>query len=331
MSTHQAPRVLQPDRSAYEAASELLRAGGLVAFPTETVYGLGADATSDAAVAGIFAAKDRPRFNPLIVHVLSAEAADAHVRLEARAWRLAEAFWPGPLTLVLPRREGCRISLLCSAGLDSLAVRVPQHPIARALLQACGLPLAAPSANAAGRTSPTTPRHVVRSLGDRVPIILDGGPCPIGLESSVLDLSSADPVLLRPGAVTHEQIEAVIGPVRVGADGLEKRSPGLLASHYAPACALRLRASDVSPDEGLLAFGPRPLPGAAKTINLSPSGDLQEAAARLFAALHELDRPELARIAVMPIPDDGLGRAINDRLERAAAPRERAHWEGFNE
>jgi L-threonylcarbamoyladenylate synthase len=326
MSTHQAPRIVQPDRSAYEAASDVLRAGGLVAFPTETVYGLGADATSDAAVAGIFAAKDRPRFNPLIVHVLSAEAAESHIRMEALAWRLAEAFWPGPLTLVLPRREGCRISLLCSAGLESLAVRVPQHPIARALLQACGLPLAAPSANAAGRTSPTTPRHVVRSLGGRVPIT-----CPIGLESSVLDLSAADPVLLRPGAVTRERIEAMIGPVRVDTDDPEKRSPGLLASHYAPGRALRLRASSVSPDEGLLAFGPRPLAGAAKTINLSQTGDLQEAAARLFAALHELDRPELARIAVMPIPDEGLGRAINDRLERAAAPRDCAQLEGFNE
>jgi L-threonylcarbamoyladenylate synthase len=318
MSTQQATRILPPDRAAFEAASELLRAGGLVAFPTETVYGLGADATNDEAVAGIFAAKERPRFNPLIVHLPDAESAGQHTRLDARARRLAEAFWPGPLTLVLPRRDDCRISLLCSAGLETLALRVPRHPVARALLEACRLPLAAPSANLAGRTSPTTAGHVAHSLGARVPIILDGGPCPVGIESTVLDLSEEPAVLLRPGAVTYAQIEAVIGPLRVGTDGGARRSPGLLASHYAPHHALRLEAGSVANNEGLLAFGPRPLTGAAKTINLSPSGDPSEAAARLFAALHELDRADIAAIAVMPIPGDGLGAAINDRLERAA-------------
>lgn len=319
MSNDQAPRILPPDGPAYAAASELLHAGGLVAFPTETVYGLGADATNDDAVAGIFAAKDRPRFNPLIVHLLDAEHAGAHACLDARAWQLAEAFWPGPLTLVLRRRRDCGISLLCSAGLETLALRVPRHPVARTLLKSCGLPLAAPSANAAGRISPTTAGHVASSLGARVPLILDGGPCPVGIESTVLDVSEEPARLLRPGTISREQIEAVTGPVKLGTDGKDKRSPGLLASHYAPRHALRLRAERVAGDEGLLAFGPRPLTGAAKTLNLSPAGDLGEAAARLFAALHELDRADVAGIAVMQIPDDGLGAAINDRLERAAA------------
>jgi L-threonylcarbamoyladenylate synthase len=320
MSIEQAPRILPPDGPAYAAASELLRAGGLVAFPTETVYGLGADATNDQAVAGIFAAKDRPRFNPLIVHLLDAEHADAQACLDARAWQLAEAFWPGPLTLVLRRRRDCCISLLCSAGLETLALRVPRHPVARTLLKTCDLPLAAPSANAAGRISPTTAGHVAASLGPRVPLILDGGPCPIGIESTVLDVSEEPARLLRPGTITREQIEAVIGPIEVGTEGGDKRSPGLLASHYAPRHALRLQAERVAGDEGLVAFGPQPLSGAAKTLNLSPTGDLTEAAAHLFAALHELDQAEVACIAVMPIPDEGLGTAINDRLERAAAP-----------
>ena len=301
-------------------AAERLRAGELVAFPTETVYGLGADATSDRAVAGIFAAKGRPRFNPLIVHLHDRAAAEALTLFDERARRLAEAFWPGALTLVLKRRANCPISRLCSAGLDSLAVRLPAHPVARDLLAACGLPLAAPSANRSGAVSPTTAAHVARSLGGRVSLILDGGPCGLGLESTVVDLSEATARLLRPGGVTREALEAEIGPLADPAEAAP-RGPGMLESHYAPGLPLRLDATAVSPDEALLGFGPAPLEGAAVTINLSPEGDLVEAAANLFAALHELDRPGLSAIAVMPIPDQGLGLAINDRLTRAAAPR----------
>ena len=316
-------RIRRADEAAIAAAADILRAGGLVAFPTETVYGLGADAGNDEAVAGIFAAKDRPSFNPLIVHVGDAAAAAAWVSFTAEAETLAAAFWPGPLTLVLPRREDCGISLLCSAGLDSLGVRAPAHPVAQRLLAACDRPLAAPSANRSGRISPTTAAHVAASLGARVPLILDGGPCAVGLESTVLDLTGPRPALLRPGAVTEAEIEAVIGPLgRAEASaGEAPRAPGQLESHYAPALPLRLEATAVDPREALLAFGPEPPAGAAAAVNLSPGGDLHEAAARLFAALHELDRPELKAIAVMPIPETGLGRAINDRLRRAAAPR----------
>jgi L-threonylcarbamoyladenylate synthase len=235
---------------------------------------------------------------------------------------VARAFWPGPLTLVLPRSAGCRVSLLCSAGLETLAVRVPDHPVGHALLVAAERPLAAPSANPSGALSPTTAAHVAAAFGDEVPLILDGGPCPVGLESTVLDLSGATPVLLRPGAVTVQDLTSLVGSVaEAGADS-EIKSPGMLSSHYAPARPLRLDASGVGPDEALLAFGPAPLAGAAATRNLSRTGDTTEAAARLFAALHELDRPEYAAIAVMPIPNAGLGAAINDRLRRAAAPRE---------
>lgn len=318
-----AARILRADDSAISEAAEILRAGGLVAFPTETVYGLGADASNDEAVAGIFAAKDRPSFNPLIVHVADAAAAAALVAFTPVAKTLAAAFWPGALTLVLPRRPDCGISLLCSAGLDSLGVRAPAHPVAQRLLAACGRPLAAPSANRSGRISPTTAAHVAESLGGRVPLILDGGPCALGLESTVLDLTGPRPLLLRPGGITEAEIEAVVGPLACAEDTAPERprSPGQLESHYAPSRPLRLEATTVGPREALLAFGPGAPAGGGAVVNLSPRGDLTEAAARLFAALHELDRPDLEAIAVMPIPEDGLGRAINDRLRRAAAPR----------
>lgn len=344
----QPPPILAPSRATLAEAARALRAGRLVAFPTETVYGLGGDATNDHAVAAIFALKGRPSFNPLIVHVTDAPAAQRLVDFNARAERLARAFWPGPLTLVLPRRPDCPVSLLASAGLDSLAVRAPAHEVAQALLREVGRPLAAPSANPSGKVSPTTARHVVDGFagpgaatmvepGALAPgalaLVIDGGPCPIGLESTVIDLCGPLPTVLRPGAVTEEQLAAVIGPLaapppgadRTSADGggtaLAPRSPGQLASHYAPDRPLRIEAASVRPDEALLAFGPQPLRGAALTENLSPTGDLTEAAANLFALLRRLDRAEVSGIAVMPIPDRGLGRAINDRLRRAAAPR----------
>lgn len=316
--------ILEPDAAGLAAAAERLRAGALVGFPTETVYGLGADATDDRAVAAIFAAKDRPRFNPLIVHLPGLAAAEQHGRFDSRARELAGRFWPGALTLVLPRRPRSPVSLLCSAGLDSLALRVPAHPVAQDLLRAAGLPLAGPSANRSGRVSPTRAEHVAEELGGRVALILDGGPCSLGLESTVLDLTAARPRLLRPGAVTAEEIEAIAGPLADTGEESEagpQRSPGRLPSHYAPHHALRLEAESVGPDETLLAFGPAPLEGAAVTLNLSETGDLVEAAANLFAHLRVLDAIEAARIAVMPIPERGLGVAINDRLRRAAAPR----------
>ncbi|WP_193368520.1 L-threonylcarbamoyladenylate synthase [Pelagibius marinus] len=322
--TPEAPEILPPDDAAFARAAALLRAGELVAFPTETVYGLGADATSDAAVAGIFAAKDRPQFNPLIVHFTSAEAAEAEVVFDDRARAVAAALWPGPLTLVLPRRPESRLSLLCSAGLDTQAVRVPAHPLAQRLLAECGLPLAAPSANASGRISPTEAAHVAASLGARVPLILDGGPCAVGLESTVLDLSGPEATILRPGAVTTQDLTPIAGEVREtldAAESLELKAPGMLTSHYAPGHPVRLDATDVVGDEALLAFGPEVPAGAVETLNLSPSGDLTEAAAHLFAYLHRLDSADVRDIAVMPIPDSGLGSAINDRLRRAAAPR----------
>lgn len=323
-----APEILPPGDAAFARAAALLRAGKLVAFPTETVYGLGADATSNAAVAGIFAAKDRPEFNPLIVHFTGIEAAAAEVVFDARARRVAEAFWPGPLTLVLPRRPESRLSLLCNAGLDSQAIRVPAHPIAQRLLADCGLPLAAPSANASGRISPTEAAHVAASLGARVPLILDGGPCAVGLESTVLDLSGPNATILRPGAVTAQDLTPILGDVHLVPETNETKGlkgPGMLTSHYAPGHPVRLEAKEVAGDEALLAFGPEAPGGAAETLNLSPSGDLREAASHLFAYLHRLDACAVKTIAVMPIPesgpDGGLGAAINDRLRRAAAPR----------
>jgi L-threonylcarbamoyladenylate synthase len=319
--------VLQSDAAGIARAAALLRAGELVAFGTETVYGLGADATNDRAVAGIFAAKTRPRFNPLICHYPDADAAFADVAANEPARRLAAAFWPGPLTLVLPRQQGCAVSLLTSAGLDTLAVRVPAQDAALALLRAVARPIAAPSANRSGQVSPTTAQHVLDELSERIAAVLDSGPCAVGVESTVLDLSGAAPILLRPGGATVEAIEAVIGPMR-RAGAAEPagalRSPGLLASHYAPRAPVRLDAVDVQREEALLAFGPA-LRGAGTVFALSDAGDLNEAAARLFTGLRTLDEQAtvrgLARIAVMPIPERGLGVAINDRLRRAAAPR----------
>jgi L-threonylcarbamoyladenylate synthase len=317
---HASDLIRDADDAAIEEAARILRAGGLVAFPTETVYGLGADATDDEAVAGIFAAKARPQFNPLIVHVPDAETAAREAVFDARAAALTAEFWPGPLSLVLPRAAHCRVSLLCSAGLPSLALRAPNHPLAQKLLRAVDRPIAAPSANRSGRISPTTANHVAEGLGNRVAMILDGGACQVGLESAVLDLSGEAPVLLRPGGVTCEALERVIGPVSKPGPTTPLASPGMLASHYAPGLPLRMNARDRGPGEALLAFGPVPR-GMEPEENLSPGGDLTEASARLFAALHRLDRPEFTGIAVMPIPDSGLGAAINDRLRRAAAPR----------
>jgi L-threonylcarbamoyladenylate synthase len=303
-------------------AAELLRTGELVAFPTETVYGLGGDATSDSAVAAIFAAKGRPRFNPLIVHVPGIAEAEAIVAFDERAREVARRFWPGPLTLVLRRRGNCSISLLASAGLDTIAVRVPAHPAAQALLRASGRPLAAPSANSSGRISPTEAAHVTAELGERVALILDGGRCIVGLESTVLDMTGTTPALLRPGGVSVEALTEALGPIAAGeSDSNTPRSPGQLVSHYAPRLTLRIDATAPRAGEALLAFGPRPPPDATETLNLSPRGNLNEAAANLFAMMRRLDRPEFTGIAVMPVPDTGLGRAINDRLRRAAAPR----------
>ena len=306
-----------------EDAARLLRAGELVAFPTETVYGLGGDATNDLAVARIFAAKTRPRFNPLITHVPDLAAARGLAVFDGRAERVAARFWPGPLSLVLPRAPNSPISLLASAGLDSLAIRVPAHPLALALLRVAGRPLAAPSANRSGRLSPTSAGDVMAELGGRIAAVLDGGRSAVGIESTVLDLCSAEPRVLRPGGVATEALEQVLGHVTIAGGSSEApRSPGMLASHYAPERPLRLEARDARPGEALLALGPGSAPGGFREVRwLSRSGDLTEAAANLFAALRALDRPELAGIAVMPIPEHGLGAAINDRLRRAAAPR----------
>ena len=303
-------------------AAELLRAGRLVAFPTETVYGLGADATNEHAVARIFAAKARPRFNPLIVHVAGLAEAEAVAVFDDRARRAAARFWPGPLTLVLPRRSGCGVSLLACAGLDTVAIRAPAHQVAQALLLETGRPIAAPSANRSGRVSPTEAAHVAEELGPRVALILDGGRTPVGLESTVLDLSAAAAALLRPGAVTLEQLTGLFGPIAPAQAGAAK-SPGMQASHYAPSQPLRLDAVVARSGEALLAFGPNAPPGFAAVLWLSRSGDLAEAAANLFAMLRRVDRPEFTGIAVMPIPEHHLGRAINDRLRRAAAPRQK--------
>jgi L-threonylcarbamoyladenylate synthase len=322
--------LLSADPSGIARATALLRAGALVAFGTETVYGLGANATDARAVAGVFAAKGRPHFNPLICHYPDADAAFAHVTANEAARALAAHCWPGPLTLVLPRAPDCPVALLAGAGLETLAVRVPAHPVARALLSAVGVPVAAPSANRSGEVSPTTARHVLDGLGGRIAAVLDCGPCPVGVESTVLDLTGPRPFLLRPGGATVEAIEAIVGPVARGiphatAEAARSlRSPGLLVSHYAPRLPVRLGATTIEADEALLAFGP-PLPGAGATFNLSPTGDLTEAAARLFEGLRWLDaegaRLGLKRIAAMRVPESGLGVAIVDRLQRAAAPR----------
>jgi L-threonylcarbamoyladenylate synthase len=311
--------ILQP--SEIERAAGLLAAEKLVAFGTETVYGLGADALNAEAVAAIFAAKGRPRFNPLICHYASADAAFAHVQPNEIALRLADTFWPGPLTMVLPRRPNCPVALLAGAGLPTLAVRVPAHPVAQKLIAAFGGPLAAPSANRSGALSPTTAQHVLAGLGGRIAAVIDSGPCRVGLESTVIDLTGATPCLLRPGGVSLESLQAAIGPVQTAAPGAELRSPGLLASHYAPNLPLRINATSLGADEALLAFGP-PLPGAKLLFQLSEAQNLNQAAARLFEGLHWLDQQAPARgltgIAAMAIPEHGLGLAINDRLRRAS-------------
>ena len=305
------------------AAAEHLRAGRLIAFPTETVYGLGADATNGRAVAQIFAAKGRPRFNPLIVHVLDANAAKTHAEFTPLARRLADAFWPGPLTLVLEKQASSPLSDLVTGGLSSVAIRSPDHPVARSLLEAAGRPLAAPSANRSGHVSPTQAAHVDEDLGNEVAMVLDGGATAHGLESTIVDARGEAPVLLRPGAITVETIEAVLGckVLRGDVDAARPTAPGQLLSHYAPKARVRLNARDVHTDEALLAFGPDVPATGGQVINLSPSGDLTEAAANLFAALRTLDASGAPGIAVMPIPEHGLGEAINDRLQRAAAPR----------
>ncbi|MCF3945512.1 L-threonylcarbamoyladenylate synthase [Acidiphilium iwatense] len=315
---------LPDDAAGIARAAALLRAGSLVAFATETVYGLGADATNGEAVAAIFVAKGRPRFNPLICHYPDAEVAFADTVADERARSLAETFWPGPLTLVLPRRESSRISSLASAGLPSLAVRVPGHARARALLTAVGRPVAAPSANRSGRISPTRAVHVLAGLDGRIAAVLDSGPASVGLESTILDLTGEVAVLLRPGGTPVEALEAAIGPVKRREADAAITAPGMMASHYASRLPLRLDAAAPEPDEAWLGFGAAQ-PEASLMVNLSSSGDLTEAAANLFGALHQLDAEGtargLTRIAVAPIPHHGLGLAINDRLARAAAPR----------
>ncbi len=303
-------------------AAKALRAGELVAFPTETVYGLGADATNGRAVAAIFAAKGRPSFNPLIAHVASLAAAEPLGAIDASARRLAAAFWPGPLTLVVPRQSPCPVCELATAGLETIALRVPSHPVALALLRAVDRPIAAPSANRSGHVSPTTAAHVAADLSDHVAMILDGGATRVGVESTVVDLSGAAPLLLRPGGVTREAIERIVGPIALGVDDAARPSaPGQLESHYAPRAAVRLDAIDVRDGEALLAFGAVVPAHRGAMINLSAKGDPEEAAANLFAALRTLDASGASAIAVMPIPATGLGLAINDRLRRAAAPR----------
>lgn len=303
-----------------DKAARLILDGALVAVPTETVYGLAADATNDRAVAAIFAAKKRPSFNPLIAHVHSRRAAEEHAYFTPLAEKIAAAFWPGPLTLVLPRREGSPISELASAGRPTLAVRSPAHPVMRALLEAVGRPIAAPSANPSGAISPTRAQHVAEGLGDAVAMILDGGPCVVGVESTIVKVVGDHAMLLRAGGIPREAIEAIAGPLAARGDAVE--APGMMESHYAPAARLRI-GDDPRPDEAFLAFGDaREHPHA---LNLSRTGDLVEAAANLFACLHALDAMARERglkgIVAMRAPEKGLGEAINDRLARAAAPR----------
>ena len=320
-----APLIL-PEADALEAAMRHVLAGEAIAVPTETVYGLAADATSGAAVARIFEAKGRPRFNPLIAHVGDVEMALRHGDLGPLALQLAERFWPGPLTMVVNRRAESDIHDLVTAGLPTLGLRNPVGFASR-LIRAVGRPLAAPSANASGKVSPTSAAHVAASLGGRVPMIVDGGASPVGVESTIVRVSCDDFVLLRPGGVSVEELEAAAGRAISREAGAGIQAPGMMASHYAPGAAMRLDAGDVKPGEALLAFGPRRIAGAASAVaveNLSPAGDLREAAANLFAMMQRLDRTGAATITVEPIPHRGLGEAINDRLARAAAPRDTA-------
>jgi L-threonylcarbamoyladenylate synthase len=321
-------RLLPADAGAIGQAARCLAAGGLVAFPTETVYGLGADATDGQAVARLYEAKGRPAFNPLISHVVDADAAGALARLNADAARLAQTFWPGPLTLVLPKAAGCAVSELATAGLDSIAVRVPRHEVAQTILQTFGKPVVAPSANRSGHVSPTTATHVQADLRGRIDLIVDGGATTVGVESTIVACLD-EPRLLRPGGVPRQAIERALGRPLAGASrtaaaGEAPLAPGMLPSHYAPRAPLRLNAGGAESGEALLAFGAEPA-GAAehavRVLNLSPRGDLIEAAANLFAHLRALDAAGASAIAVMPVPRTGLGEAINDRLARAATPR----------
>ena len=308
-----APRIAGP--GAIPEAATVLRTGGIVAVPTETVYGLAASADSDSGVAAIFRAKGRPSFNPLIVHVPDLAAGEALAHFDHRARALAAAFWPGALTLVLPRRAEARLAPAVSAGLPTLALRCPAHPLMRALLAECGFPLAAPSANRSGAISPTTAAHVAASLGGRVGLILDGGACVAGLESTIVALREDGCwSLLRPGPIGHAELATILGADRESAAGAGIEAPGQLASHYAPSKPLRLGAASATADEFLIGFG-----DVAGESNLSPSGDLAEAAARLYRCLHEADGASSQRIAVAPVPETGIGAAINDRLRRAAA------------
>ncbi|MEJ2436019.1 MAG: L-threonylcarbamoyladenylate synthase [Pseudolabrys sp.] len=305
-----------------EAAARCLKAGGLVAFPTETVYGLGADACQGEAVARLYAAKGRPSFNPLIAHVADMAAARRLAAFDRTAEKLAAAFWPGPLTLVLPKLADCTVTDLALAGLDSVAVRMPAHRTAQALLTAFGGPVVAPSANRSGHVSPTSAAHVLADLRGRIDLVLDGGVCTVGLESTIV-ACLGEPTLLRPGGLPRAEIERVLGhALAPAAAARAPAAPGMLASHYAPRARLRLNAQSPRPGEALLAFGPDVPAANSMTLNLSPRGDLVEAAASLFSHLRALDASGAAAIAVMPIPDEGLGDAINDRLARAAAPKQ---------
>ena len=325
---------IDPDATGIAQAAALLRAGKLVAFPTETVYGLGADATQGEAVAGIYEAKGRPHFNPLIAHVADQAAARAIGVFSPVAQTLADHFWPGPLTLVVPLRPEAGLSGLAVAGLESVAIRVPSHPVAREILALAQTPIVAPSANRSGRISPTEAEHVWADLNGRIDAIVEGWSSPIGVESTILSCLGERPVLLRPGGVTRAEIEAVLGapldesleePLNENADATQRPiAPGLLQSHYAPQAQVRLNATAIEPGEAVLLFGPdapHGLEQASAQLNLSFRGDLREAAANLFAMLRRLDVAGIRRIAVVPIPTEGLGEAINDRLARAAAPR----------
>src|SRR6478672_11039464 len=313
--------IVAATKESIDRAAEALAKGEIVAFPTETVYGLGANALNAAAVAKVFAAKDRPRFNPLIVHVRGEEEAEAYAVINDTARKLMRAFWPGPLSLVLPRQQGCGIADLVSAGLNTIALRAPSHPVARALLEAAKLPVAAPSANRSGRVSPTAPGHVEAELGPLPAMILDGGPCTLALESTVVGSDGDEVTLLRLGALPRQEIETVLGrKLAARESGSQVTSPGQLATHYAPVTPLRLDAGKPRRGEAFLAFGPNAPSFAGPVINLSRRGDLVEAAANFFAALRTLDEAGVETIAVMPIPDHGLGEAINDRLKRARIP-----------
>ncbi len=304
-----------------QQAATVLKEGRLVAFPTETVYGLGGNALSDNAVAGIYAAKGRPNFNPLIVHVHSLQQAQKYAQFNDTALLLAQHFWPGPLTLVLPRIKDCALSLLLSAGLDTVAIRMPGHETAKQLLSLLEFPVAAPSANRSGHISPTQASHVMEELQDRIAMVLDGEPCIVGIESTVVDVTAKHPVILRPGSVTLEMLGKHVKHITFAASDAAISAPGMLSSHYAPNHSMRLNASSVTEKEGLLAFGASPLSGTDLVQNLSIAGNLEEAAANLFRMMRILDASSVSSIAVMPIPDEGLGVAINDRLKRAAAPK----------